>query len=191
MTRHITTIATVSLISAFALTGCSASPVLEHNHDMTSTSSEMMSTMSEGDVMFAQMMIPHHEQAINMSTLAETRSQNADVLALARQIKATQAPEISQMTSWLTRAGAPMTMGHDMGDDGMLSEEEIAALSNASGVEFDKLYLSGMIAHHEGAIKMAQNVQRSTNSEVKTLSDAIIASQTAEIEKMKLLLESL
>lgn len=152
--------------------------------------------MADPDIMFAQMMIPHHEQAIEMSTLAETRSQNADVLALAQQIKSAQAPEIAEMTAWLTEAGAPMTMGHDMGHgmghgmghDGMLSADEITALTNSSGREFDKLFLTGMIGHHEGAVLMAQAVAGSSNARVKSLSDSIISSQTAEIEKMKKLL---
>jgi uncharacterized protein (DUF305 family) len=147
--------------------------------------------MSDPDIMFAQMMIPHHEQAVEMSTLAETRSQNADVLALAQQVKEAQAPEIALMTAWLTEAGAPLTMGHDMGDDGMLSAEEMTALANSSGVEFDKLFLTGMIGHHEGAVTMAQSVAGSSNTEVKALSESIISSQTTEIEKMKQLLAAL
>ncbi len=148
-------------------------------------------TMSDGDIMFAQMMIPHHEQAIEMSTLAETRTENADVLALAQQIKSAQMPEISQMTTWLADAGAPLSMGHDMGDDGMLSADEMTTLTNATGIEFDRLFLAGMIAHHQGALEMAKTVQNSKNAEVKVLSDNISSSQTAEIEEMKKLLANL
>ena len=194
MTRRIATLASVSLISALALGGCSAAATQGHDHSSmgaSSSASATTSTMSDGDIMFAQMMIPHHEQAIEMSTLAQTRSQNAGLLAVADQIKAAQAPEIALMTAWLVDAGAPMAMGHDMGDDGMLSEEEMAAISNATGTEFDKLYLNGMIAHHEGAIAMAKTVQNSKNADVKALSDNIIASQTAEIETLKQLLAAL
>jgi uncharacterized protein (DUF305 family) len=191
MPRHITTIASISLMSALVLSGCSAPGAGDHDHESMGTSSEMPVTVSDGDIMFAQMMIPHHEQAIEMSTLAETRTENADVLSLAQQIKSAQMPEISQMTTWLADAGAPLSMGHDMGDDGMLSTDEMTALANSSGVAFDKLFLAGMIAHHEGALDMAKSVQNSQNAEVKALSDNIISSQTAEIEEMKKLLANL
>lgn len=140
------------------------------------------------DIMFAQMMIPHHQQAVDMSTLAETRTSNPEILALAQEIKDAQAPEIKQMTAWLDSAGAGMDMGHDMAMGGMLTDEQMTALSNASGADFDKLYLQGMIAHHEGAIEMAQMILGSNNAEAKALAEAIISSQTAEIEKMKTLL---
>lgn len=138
--------------------------------------------------MFAQMMIPHHQQAVDMSTLAETRTTNPELLALAKQIKDAQAPEIEQMTKWITDSGASMDMGHDMGMGGMLTEEQMTALSNASGAEFDKLYLQGMIAHHEGAIHMAQMVTDSSNAEAKQLGENVVKTQTAEIEKMKQML---
>lgn len=191
MPLHIATIASISLMSALVLSGCSAPGAGDHDHESMGASSEMPVTMSDGDIMFAQMMIPHHEQAIEMSTLAETRTENADVLALAQQIKSAQMPEISQMTIWLSDAGAPLSMGHDMGDDGMLSTDEMTALANSSGVAFDKLFLAGMIGHHEGALDMAKTVQNSKNAEVKVLSDNITSSQTAEIEEMKKLLANL
>ena len=172
----------------FGLTACSTSTGMDHTgHPSQSATADF----SSADLMFAQMMIPHHEQAIEMSTLAETRTENADVLSLAQQIKSAQMPEISQMTTWLSDAGAPLSMGHDMGHDGMLSTDEMTALTNSSGVAFDKLFLAGMIAHHEGALDMAKTVRNSKNAEVKALSDNIISSQTAEIEEMKKLLANL
>ena len=191
MPRNMTTIASISLMSALVLSGCSAPGAGDHDHESMGTSSEMPVTMSDGDIMFAQMMIPHHEQAIEMSTLAEMRTENADVLSLAQQIKSAQMPEISQMTTWLADAGAPTEMGHDMGDDGMLSADEMMTLTDATGNEFDRLFLAGMIAHHEGALDMAKSVQNSQNAEMKALSDNIISSQTAEIEEMKKMLANL
>jgi uncharacterized protein (DUF305 family) len=79
-------------------------------------------------------------------------------------------------------------MGHDMGMGGMLSDAEMKALENAKGAAFDKLYLEGMIAHHKGAIHMAQMVVDSNNSEAKALGEAIIKSQTAQIKYMEALL---
>ena len=147
------------------------------------------SQFSGGDIMFAQMMIPHHQQAVDMGTLAESRSSNPEVRALAAKIKAEQQPEITQMTSWLESARAPIEMGHDMGMGGMLSESEMKELQNASGAAFDRFFLEGMIEHHEGAIEMAQMVVDSNNSEARSLGEAIIKAQTEEIILMKSLLK--
>jgi uncharacterized protein (DUF305 family) len=149
------------------------------------------SGFSGADIMFAQMMIPHHQQAVDMGTLAETRAMNPKVQELAASIKREQAPEILQMTSWLKKANAPLEMGHQMGMGGMMTEEQMAALEKASGTEFDKLYLAGMIAHHEGAIHMAQMVVDSNNTEAKALAEAIISSQTKQISHMRSLLKAL
>lgn len=149
------------------------------------------SQYSSTDVMFAQMMIPHHQQAVDMGTLAETRASNPEVQKLAAQIKNEQAPEISQMKSWLNEARAGMDMGHEMHMDGMLTDSEFAELKAATGAAFDKLYLTGMIKHHEGAIDMAQMVLTSKNPEAKALGEAIVASQTKQITHMKELLKNL
>ncbi|MDH6531985.1 uncharacterized protein (DUF305 family) [Aurantimicrobium minutum] len=146
------------------------------------------SGFSGSDIMFAQMMIPHHQQAVDMSTLAETHTTNPELLALAKQIKDAQAPEIEQMTGWINNANASMDMGHDMGMGGMLSDSDMAALAAANGPAFDKLYLEGMIGHHEGALDMAQMVIDSNNAEAKTLGENIVKSQTAEIAQMKKML---
>ena len=146
------------------------------------------SGFSGSDIMFAQMMIPHHQQAVDMSTLAETHTTNPELLALAKQIKDAQAPEIEQMTGWINNANASMDMGHDMGMGGMLSDSDMAALAAANGPAFDKLYLEGMIGHHEGALHMAQMVIDSNNAEAKTLGENIVKSQTAEIAQMKKML---
>jgi len=149
------------------------------------------SEFSSSDVMFAQMMIPHHQQAVDMGTLAETRAKDPEVKDLAAQIKAEQAPEIKQMKLWLDSANAGMDMGHEMGMDGMLSKEEMAALENSSGLEFDRLYVAGMIAHHEGAVEMASMVLMSDNAEAKQLGEAIVSSQTKQIETLKAILKRL
>lgn len=142
------------------------------------------SRFSSQDLMFAEMMIPHHEQAIEMSDLALAKSSDPEVRALAQQIKDAQTPEIEQMKSW--GASSEAHAGHMM--DGMLSDDEMTELTSVSGKEFDRLFLEGMIKHHEGAIEMADMVVDSTNSEVATLARTIIDAQRAEIEKMKVLL---
>lgn len=145
---------------------------------------------SPADIMFAQMMIPHHQQAVDMSELAIEKTADAEVRVLAEQIRDAQAPEIELMESWLDEAGVRTSMGEQgMGMGGMLSEDEMTALENATGAEFDRLYLVGMIEHHEGAIQMAQLILDSGNPDVKALGEAIVESQTAEIEQMKQMLD--
>ena len=146
------------------------------------------SDYSQRDVIFAEMMIPHHEQAIEMSDLALTNSSNPEILSLAETIKAAQEPEIAQMKSW-DGVDAKAYMGHSMA--GMLDDEEIEKLKAASGSQFDRLFLEGMIKHHEGAIEMAQDVEDSKNPEVANLAREIIEAQKAEIDQMKELLNSL
>ena len=185
-TKQIGSVAAAALIAGLALSGCSMNSAM--NNPPAANSQYAATDFSGYDIMFAQMMIPHHQQAVDMGTLAETRASSPEVKALAAQIKAEQAPEIAQMKTWLTNAGKSMDMGHEMTMDGMLSDAEFTALENSTGPEFDQLYLQGMIGHHEGAIKMAQMVVDSTNLEAKALGDAVISSQTEQIEYMKSLL---
>jgi uncharacterized protein (DUF305 family) len=156
-----------------------------------SHSSNQTNEFSGADIMFAQMMIPHHEQALLMSELARTRSENLEVKNLAEQIFAAQTPEIAQMKTWLEKTKSGMSMGHDMGMNGMLSDEEIQNLKDAKGKSFDRLFLEGMINHHEGAIHMAEMIIDSDNQEVKKLGLSIQSSQQKEIELMKELLKAI
>lgn len=153
-----------------------------------SSNAEKTSEYSSQDIMFAEMMIPHHEQAIVMSDIALTNTTNPEILKLAQEIKDAQAPEIAQMKSW-DGVDASTHMGHTM--MGMLNEQEIADLRAATGKEFDRLFIEGMIKHHEGAIDMAEMIDDSKNSEVAELGKAIIATQTAEIKYMQSLLANL
>jgi uncharacterized protein (DUF305 family) len=159
-------------IAALLLSGCA-------------TSSPSNSKYSAEDIAFAAMMIPHHEQAMEMSEIALLNTTNPDVLLLAQQIKDAQSPEIELMKSW-DGVKASTHAGHQM--DGMLSVAEIAALRRAQGAEFDRLFLQGMIKHHEGAITMAQAVVNSENKEVADLAASIVNAQELEISKMKELL---
>ena len=152
---------------------------------ITGCASESNSGYSSQDIMFAEMMIPHHQQAIEMSDLALKNSTNPEVLALAQQIKDAQSPEIEQMKSW--GASSMAHMGHMM--DGMLSDEEMQTLKTARGGEFDRLFLEGMIKHHEGAIEMAQKITDSKNLEVAALAKVIIEVQQREILTMNELLK--
>ena len=149
------------------------------------------SQMVGSDAMFLQMMIPHHEQAVVMSDLALSTSKDADVLKLAKQIRDAQALEIIKMQGWLSDAGLSQDPGHPMGDGvgGMLSDSEISTLKGSTGKAFDKLFLTGMIAHHEGATHMVMMIENSPNRDVYKLGQEIVESQTAEIELMKRILQ--
>lgn len=158
-------------------------------HESMSNDKNASSPYTDDELMFAQMMIPHHSQAVTMSELALANSSNTEVLALATAIRDAQAPEIAQMQSWLDQSDYSGTHAGHMDMGGMLSDEELAELSTAKGSAFDRLFLEGMIAHHEGAIDMLSMIENSTNSEVKKLYDDILTSQSAEIEAMKALLK--
>ncbi len=144
-------------------------------------------------------MIPHHAQAVTMADMA-TASTNADVTALASDIKAAQDPEIQTMPGWLAGWGAPVpaTDGNDMGSmgdnamPGMMSEEEMTNLGDATGTSFDRQWLTLMIAHHEGAIAMAKTeLSAGQNADAKALAQKIIDAQSSEIATMTPLLAAL
>lgn len=191
----------VALLAAGVLAACGSSSSM----NMSASSSAAQSsappataaptTPSPADVMFAQMMIPHHEQAVVMSDYALENTSNPEVLALAEQIKAAQQPEIEQMTSWLEEWGVPVMSGMDAmgahgghGMSGMLTDEQLDELANATDADFDALYLAYMIDHHEGAIDMAEDVADSQDPRVAALAAAIIEAQRAEILEMQRLL---
>ena len=162
----------ITAISLILLSGCA-------------TAEQANSGFSQSDINFAEMMIPHHKQAIEMSDIAVKNTSNPEVLQLAQEIKEAQAPEIDLMKSW-PGVKESTHAGHMM--DGMLSDEELDALREASGAEFDRLFLQGMIKHHQGAIEMAMDVKDSKNKVVADLSAAIIKQQEIEITRMEELL---
>ena len=198
-----------ALATVLVLAGCAPTdgtmPGMDHGPGgMTSTApSQSAAAFNAADEMFVTMMIPHHQQAIEMADLAAANATSPEVKALATQIKAAQDPEIQTMTQWLTTWGAPTMMatpsnggtdhgGMDMGgmtEAGMMSAEDMAALAKATGADFDTMWVQMMIAHHQGAITMAQQVaETTTNPDVKAMADAIIAGQTTEITTMQKLL---
>ena len=148
--RAITTIFVAIL--ALSLSGCASASNMGMDHE--GHSSGASSDLSSDDIMFLQMMIPHHQQAIDISDLALTKSADAQLLALAKDIRDEQAAEIVKMKAWLKDAGADLEMGHSMDHSmgGMLSDSELAALKEATGKSFDLLWLKGRTGHHDGAI---------------------------------------
>ena len=155
--------------------------------------SQSASDLEMNEHMFAEMMIPHHQQAVDMSDLALKKSTNPKILDLAQRIKSAQSSEIIQMQSWLGGKEAKSMMsdhsGHSMG--GMLTDEEFSKLESSSGVTFDTLFLEGMIVHHEGAIDMAQMIKETTTQEVNAFGLNVVEVQSEEIREMKEILESL
>ena len=142
------------------------------------------------------MMIPHHEQAVDMAELMLDKTDiDARVTALAEQILAAQGPEIETMRAWLAEWGVSewgSTMsGMDHGD-GMMSAGDLAALETATGAEASRLFLEQMIVHHDGAVLMAQSIIDSTqHPEIAAFATQVVADQTAEINTMQELLNDI
>lgn len=146
------------------------------------------------DAEFVTMMIPHHAQALEMTRLAQKHGVHPEVVSLAERIEAAQGPEIVAMSGWLDardlrvpRASDP---AHTMA--GMLTPAQMSALGKARGEEFDRLFLTGMIQHHQGALEMAEPMA-STGSDALAIEMAmdVEATQSVEIEIMEKLLASL
>lgn len=159
----------------------------------TTVSPQPGASFNDADAMFAQNMIPHHQQAVEMAELAETRATDPEVKELAAKIKAAQDPEIQTMQGWLKDWGKPAPSGgmhHGM--PGVMSEEDMKRLEAAKDAKFDKLFVQLMIAHHKGAIEMAGTEQKQgTNADAKALAKNIESSQQAEVEQMRKMLERL
>jgi uncharacterized protein (DUF305 family) len=171
-------------------------PGMDHGGMSTSTSasaapSATRSDFNDADVMFLQMMYPHHAQAIDMAKLVAGRSQDQQVITLAQNIEKAQGPEMTQMTDLLKSFGKPAPAadsGHmGMGNmPGMMSAEQMTSLEGLSGVEFDRMWLQMMIDHHTGAIDMSNTELRDgSNPDAKKMAQAIIANQEAEITQMR------
>jgi uncharacterized protein (DUF305 family) len=146
------------------------------------------------DVAFATNMIPHHQQAVDLSALVPDRSTNADVVGLAQQISAAQQPEINVMKVFLVQWNENPDAnsghaGHGNTMQGMVDETTMTKLKSLNGAEFDKLWLESMISHHQGAIEMAKaEVANGDNVDAKALAKTIVTTQEAEIGQMKQML---
>jgi uncharacterized protein (DUF305 family) len=200
--RILVSAATLTLIATLA--ACGSDHGASHNSGGSASApavapAETVSgaaALNEADVEFAQGMIAHHEQAIEMAEIAldPTTQAGPEVLDLAQRIKGAQDPEVELMTGWLTAAGMTTTMdmsdGHSMSDmEGMMTAEDMDSMAAMTGGEFDTVWLEMMIAHHEGAISQSKTVQsKGSNSEVLALAAAIITAQQAEITEMRDLL---
>ena len=181
------------------LSACSqAGPASTSSSAVPTSSAAVTSQHNGADVEFAQMMIVHHQGAIEMGRLAAQHGASADVRALGQRIVAAQGPEIEQMSGWLTAWGAPSptTATHagmpGMEVGGMTQSDATGDLAGRSGADFDRHFLTLMVSHHQGAINMAQTEQSSGASPAAVaLAGAIITAQTDEIAQMHSMLGQL
>lgn len=176
----------LAAVAALLLAGCGSQSDTAAGHDAA-------------DVAFAQQMIPHHQQAVEMADLAldPARGASAEVTDLATRIRAAQKPEIEELTGFLESWGEDVPAegheGHEMGSmkgmSGMMSDEQMSALGQATGADFDRLWLRMMIEHHEGAVQMAETeIADGQDAQAKALARAIVDAQRSEITEMTRLL---
>ncbi|MFJ8083208.1 DUF305 domain-containing protein [Streptomyces sp. NPDC096205] len=158
----------------------------------------------DADVAFAQGMIPHHEQAVEMSRLAAGRASDAEVKTLAAAVEKAQDPEIRTMKSWLEAWGRPESaeempgMHHGSGAtdhsgmSGMMSADAMEKLRAAKGTAFDRMFAQMMIEHHEGAITMARAEQKNgRNATARRLAADVVTNQSAEVDRLGKILDRL
>lgn len=186
---------------ALVLTGCSdASAPTGENTAPSDTSSTV--TANDADEMFVTMMIPHHQQAIEMADIVLAKDGlDPAVAELAQQIKDAQGPEMERMLGWLDDWGVeyePDDMGGmdhgsmDDSGDGMMSEEDMATLEEADATQASRIFLEQMIVHHDGAIEMSEDLlEDGEDAEMRALAESIVESQTAEIAEMQALLQEI
>jgi uncharacterized protein (DUF305 family) len=170
------------------------------------TTKAKLPPVSAADVQFMQGMIVHHEQAVEMTALIESRTENKDVRSLGARISHSQADEIAFMKRWLVARGQPIAdashdmhkhhknMSHDL-MTGMLTAEQMEALRKAKGAEFDRLFLIGMIQHHGGALTMVKDLHDSAgaaqDAELFNFATDVDSGQRAEIRIMQTMLEKI
>ncbi|MFE5712958.1 DUF305 domain-containing protein [Streptomyces sp. NPDC056501] len=155
---------------------------------------------NDADVMFAQMMIPHHEQALEMAKLADGRAEDPEVKKLVAAIEGAQDPEIRKMQAWLKGWGKPESAGAGHGSGGgsghgmagMMSEKDMKDLAAVKGAAFDRKFAELMIAHHDGAVAMAKDEQKNgRNASAKKLADDVVRTQSTEIAELRKILDRL
>ena len=196
MSSNTARVATVlaAIAAALFLSSCS-SPASNGQADRPQTDQPVITGQPAGynadDVAFATNMIPHHQQAVELSAMVPDRSTNAELAALAQQISAAQQPEIDVMKVFLVQWNENPDDnsghgGHGNTMQGMVDAAAMTKLESLNGAEFDKLWLESMVSHHQGAIEMAKaEIANGDNVDAKTLAKNIVATQEAEIGQMK------
>ncbi|MEU9154943.1 DUF305 domain-containing protein [Streptomyces sp. NPDC048417] len=167
-----------------------------HSASSSSSASSSAGGHNEQDMAFAQGMIPHHQQALEMAKLAADRASSAKVKDLASRIEKAQDPEIQTMNGWLKSWGKDMSssmpgMDHssDSGMPGMTNGKDMGHLEKMSGTGFDTMFLTMMIDHHKGAVDMATTEKnKGEYGPATSMAGDIVKAQTAEITEMNKLL---
>jgi uncharacterized protein (DUF305 family) len=213
--KRTTTLAALVLASALVLTGCvtgaegedagsestvTDAPTASASGAGTATGPavEIAAEHNDADVMFARMMIPHHQQAVEMSEIMLAKDEiPTEVRDFARKVIDAQGPEIDRMNAMLNAWGQEPVGMEDIQDhggmmSGMMREEDVAALEEAQDAEAARLYLKQMSAHHEGAVVMAQDeVDNGQNPQAVALAEQVIQDQEFEITQMEQMLQEL
>ncbi len=193
-----------ALVAGIVLVACG------NNATTPGTAESAPTDHNTADVSFAQNMIPHHRQAIQMADLAATRASDPRVKELATRIRAAQDPEITTMTGWLKAWGeptaatgsdamghGPMSMGHGPADTdgaspgtGTMPGADMTGLTGIRGTAFDRMFLRMMIEHHEGAVSMAgTEIREGMYGPAREMAQNIQTGQTAEIQAMNTMLQ--
>ena len=189
--QRVTALGAALIAGSLVLAACSSdSSAHGGGHD---SMTEVAADVDPADVMFAQMMIPHHEQAVVMADLAASRASDPAIVNLAREIKGAQAPEIALMGSWLDEWGAERLSSDEAmgahgshGMAGMLDQDQLDDLAQSEGADFDTLFAKAMIEHHQGAVQMARDVLADgADPDVAALAREIIVTQEKEILQLQ------
>jgi len=193
-----------AMATAWFLSACSSADTEPSDAptDNTQTTEYEAAAHNDADIAFVSDMIPHHQQALELTALVPDRSTDPELAELADKIAAAQDPEMRAMQAFLVQwdpgdqDGERQHDGHGMDTDhsdmpGMIDEATMTRLESLSGAEFETLWLESMIAHHEGAVEMAQTeLAEGENVDAKRMAQQIIDAQQAEIAQMQQMLEA-
>ena len=189
--------ALAAAVTTLSACGSSSSQGAQSPASSSASAASGVTAHNAADVSFATDMIPHHSQAVKMANMALSKATNDDVKSSATQIKAAQDPEINTMTGWLKAWNQPVSSGSmtamtGMSHTGMMSDADMASLDKASGAAFDRMWVTMMITHHQGAVDMSKTeLAGGQFGPTKTLAQSIITSQTAQIGQLRTLQKQL
>ena len=196
MKRTLLILTTVVAMGCISLAACSGGESADSDSSPSDNASSD-AVWNDADVKFVQGMIPHHEQAVEMSDMMTGRIVSEATAVLAEQIRASQTAEVSLMQGFLAEWGVELdphaghSGDHSMGE-GMMSDEQLDELMSTDGVDFERMWLTMMLEHHKGAIAMASAVMADgAEPRVRALAEAIITAQEAEIAQIEAQLASL
>jgi uncharacterized protein (DUF305 family) len=189
-----------ALLATVALAGCGSADPSTLRAAVTSSTATAPGSFGAADILFVQMMIPHHQDAVTMAELARTRSRSPRIRSVAEQISRTQQPQIDTMIGWVQAAGRPtappdFNTGHGVGEHavpGTMTFTDLVRLRESSGARFDRKFLTVMIRHHRGTLVTATAEFAEVSSpEVKALGQEMAAKQKAELKTMRQILAQL